>query len=157
MYVVPSAAQIKTELDADPQALGYAALRAAQDWNGLTTLLNQVRPQGDPKRETVDRRMIDRQEVIEALVYAEVVTNTAAAGTAMRDALTLLLVSLNGGFLDPLNANIRGFFTGAFAAGTATRTNLVALQTRPGSRAEKLWGDGVRVSASLVEDAVRLP
>ena len=153
--IVPTAQQIKVRLDADPNGLGYAAMEAAQSWDALAAAMNLVRPGA---AFVVQRRAVQAQEFLEAIVYAELVANTAAIGTAMRDALTLLfLIVGTGGTIDAQHANIRAFFTGAFAAGTTTRANLQALQARQGSDAEVAWGDGVRVNSSQVEEAARLP
>lgn len=48
------------------------------------------------------------------------------------------------------HANIRGQVLAIWDAGTTTRSNLAALQTRTGSRAEVLWGDGVVISPDQV-------
>ena len=148
-YVItmPTVQQVKAELDADPLGLGYAALESAQNWNGLVALLNQV------PRQVIDRRMVRIQELTEAIVYSEFATRSAGE----RDAL-LWIATTSDQALDPQNPNVRAFFAGTFSGpgGALTRANLIALQTRQGSRAEFLWGDGVIVNDSLVEAAARL-
>jgi len=148
-YVVtlPTVQQVKAEIDADPAGLGYAAMESAQNWNGIRDALNLSRV-----GVAVDRRFVHVNELTEALVYSELIALTDAA----RDALLILFAVAANSTLDPLNANIRGFFTGAFGPATQTRINLTALTSRQGSRAEFLWGDGVVVSDTLVEAAARL-
>lgn len=149
--VQPTIQQIKAELDADPQALGYAAMESAKNWNGLVDALNLVRA-GAPY--VLSRRYLPVQEIAEAIVFNEWI---AAAVTApMRDGIALIFLTAGSEGLDPLNTNIRAFFTGSFGAGTTTRANLTARLTRQGSRAEIIWGDGVRVNANDVEMAARL-
>lgn len=45
------------------------------------------------------------------------------------------------------SANVRAAVLSIFAAGTASRAALAALQTRKGSRAEQLFGSGTRITA----------
>lgn len=145
MYVpiTPTPAQIKAELDADPLALGYAALEAAQNWNGLISVLNVP-------RQTIDRRMVAPAEMVEAIAAADF----AALAVAARDSILFFMIMAANVPLDPQNTIVRGYFL-QFPTG-GTRTRLQALQTRQGSRAEFLWGDGVVVSDGLVEAAARL-
>jgi hypothetical protein len=53
------------------------------------------------------------------------------------------------------NANVRTILASIFGAGSATRTALLALQTRKGSRAEQLFGSGVTVSDNDIAIALR--
>lgn len=150
IVVPPTPQQIRTEIMTDPGALGYAAPLAVKDWNALLAALNLVRA-GAPF--VINRRSLTAQEIVESIVHSEWI---AAAVTApMREGIQLILTTASTEGLDPQNPNVRAFFTGAFAAGTVTRTNLTAKLTRQGSRAEVLWGDGVIIGRGAVALADR--
>lgn len=139
--------QIKVHLDGN--AARYGAMRTAENWNGLTDLLN------DPTTSVgVVRRMIQIHELCEAIDR----TGFEAITAVQRESVMFLLHCAQGELLDAQNTVIRSFF-GAFASTgqtAATRTRLDALQTKTGSYAEAAWGDGVRVNARDVEAAARL-
>ena len=124
-------AALKLELTTDPAALGYAAAWAeGSDWK-LADLLNAVRQTID-----VNRGVIPSYEIINATVPGDWATLSAAEKQRYQ--------TLTGaGQVDSGNANVRAAFQAMFAAGTATRTALVALLTRKGSRAEQVFGQGV--------------
>lgn len=149
-YVItpPTRQQIKTELDNDPTVLGYAALKNAEDWNALSALIN------DPTRVAgVNRRMVQVHELATAIDAGAL----AALTVANRECFLFLATVAAGYPIDPFDAVTRTYFT-VFASGGATgatRTRLIALQIKTGSRAEALWGDGVQVSAGDIEGAAR--
>jgi hypothetical protein len=124
-------ATLKAELLADPLGLGYAAPWVeGSDWQ-LADLLNAVRPS-----IAVDRGVIPSYEIINATVPAEWASLSAAEKQRYQ--------TLTGaGQVDSAHANVRAAFLAMFAAGTATRTALAALASRPGSRAEQLLGGSV--------------
>jgi hypothetical protein len=124
---------LKAELQADPLGLGYAAhLASGTDWK-LAELLNAVRA-----GISIDRGVIPSYEIINATVPAEW-ASLSAANKQLYQTLT------GAGQVDSQNANTRAAFLQMFAQGTATRAALAALVTRPGSRAEQLWGESVTV------------
>lgn len=117
-------AQLKTELQTDPLTLGYAALLAAGNHGAVADVLNQ------------SRTAVPAWEVFDAIVPAEWASLTAQEKQRIQTILSMGTVSVHG-------TNTRNSFLAAFAAGTTTRSNLAALQTRQGSRAEFLFGQPV--------------
>ncbi len=99
-------------------------------------------PNRSPNRETTDAGTL-----IAAIVRAEYDALSAANKTYLNAVL-----SVSGSI--PLTATFKANLGGIFAAGTTTRANFLALQNRPGSRAEEL-GLG-NVTASDVANARRL-
>lgn len=123
-------AELKTELDADPTGRGYTGVNAED-----ATLLNEV--QGSISISTTEIRM---RLVLEAIAPGDWVGLTDAQRQALRlyasqDAINPNAPNVIAAFVD--------FFTGATGG---TLAALQALQTRPGSRAEELWGEHARVT-----------
>lgn len=131
---------LKAELTTDPETLGYTG----DDVNDAE-ILNTVRVGNNG----VTRTLIPTREIVEAIDYA---ADWAGLSAALRDALLLVTSALE---IDASNPRIRAVFTTAFGPATATRANLVALQTRDGTRAEELFGPDVFVTTSDVADARR--
>lgn len=123
--------QLKTELQTDPLALGYAPLLAAGNQAGIADLLNGVRA-----GIGIDRLTVPAWEVFDAIVPAEWAALSAQEKQRIQLILSMGTVSVKG-------ANTRSAFLAVFAAGTATRANLAALKTRPGSRAEQLFSQSI--------------
>ena len=99
--------KLKAELTGDP--LGYASMthqQAADSLNALT--------------RTAPRTSISGGELLACTTVAEVTALTAAA----RD-FFLALIQMDS--LDITSANVRTLLGALFAAGTTTRTNLIAL------------------------------
>ena len=69
--------------------------------------------------------------------------------------LQILQLVLAVGTVNLSDTNTRTILTNMFGAVTTTRANLIALKTRSGTRAEKLFGAGERVTPSQVADAKR--
>ena len=133
-------AELRTELVTDPTGLGYAAAWGGSD-QGLADLLNLPRA-----AITVWRGLLPAYQVIDLVAWTE--------WTALSAANKQLLQTLTG--TDTVNtesANTRAAFSQMFAAGTATRTALLAFAQRTGSRAEQLWGTGRIVTESEVSGA----
>ena len=139
-------AALLSELQTDSQALGYAALVAANNDSALATLLNNKTKGG-----TIDRVTITASELQSCVVGSEYLTLTADQKSLWQ---SILLAASDGG-VRMLNANIRAQALAVWAGGTTTRTNLGAAQTRAGSRAEALWGEGAAVSVADVSNALR--
>jgi hypothetical protein len=134
-------ALLATEINTDPQGLGYAARRALGDDAGIAGLLNQVR-----SGIQVGSGVVPAYAVFRAIVRADFAALTAADRQ-------LIQMILSMGQVDLTDPNTRAAFAGAFA-GTATQTNLQALQSRPGSRAEQLFGAASTVAAADVARAL---
>lgn len=133
---------LKDELANDPSGIGYTGDDAAD-----AELLNETPRSGT----SVTRETIPTDEIRRAVVPAEWPSSNADA--PVRD---LLLFHTQGEQINPNDPNVRQAFLDAFPAGTTTRQNLAALQTREGSRAEELFGEeGVSVTPSDVANARR--
>jgi hypothetical protein len=126
--------QLKNEFVNDPKGYGYAeAWSSGQDWK-LADLINQVHDTIKITRDTVST-----YEIFDAIVPDEWDALTATEKSRIQLILSMGQVSLKG-------ANTRAALSKAFGAGTTTRSNLIAMMTRPGSRAEELFGAGVVVT-----------
>lgn len=135
---------LKEELNTDPKSLGYASLDnilAAQKLNQLGA-----------SNEKIDRDVIDGQDLMECVVISEYV----ALGVAQREAWTAI-VSAGNGQVDIKNTSVRLQIGAIWGAGTVTRTNLIALQQRPASRAEILFGKDVIIHKWDVARSRALP
>lgn len=137
-------AALKSEVQNDPAALGYAAFSAVSDWDSLAVLLND-RTKGGPINVTV----LDARSLVNAVVAAEYNALTQPARDLWRDILTV-------GATQGVRLNDTGIVALVLAIwpASATRTNLVALQKRTGSRCEVLFGEGTAVNAQDVFNAV---
>lgn len=100
-------------------------------------------PNRTPGRETTDAGTL-----LAAIVRAEYDALSAASKAYIN-----VVLATSGAI--PMTATLKANLGGVFAVGTQSRTNFLALQTRPGSRAEEL-GLGF-VTPSNIADARRLP
>lgn len=129
MSIILSA--LKTEILTDPASLGYAA--QGGDQGAMANLIN-ARTSSQSVTVTNVTNISMQQSVI-GTEYADLPATAQRAWGA--------LVGLDT--VPVCNTNIRAQIQAIWSAGTTTRANLVALQTRDGSRAEVLFGEGVRV------------
>ena len=136
-------AALRTELQNDPTALGYAAHVASGSDVDLAALLNAAR-----SGITVFRGLIQSYEIINATDPTE----WSALGSAEKQRYQTLT---GAGRVDTANANVRAAFLAMFANGTATRAALVALASRTASRAEQLFGADTTISTDLIACALR--
>jgi len=122
---------LKTELNTDPNGVGYAALsdEAAAEKFKLTN-----RP--------VNRESIDGGLLASAIVRSEY----AALNAADKDYVRLLCATATP---IPLTASFKTEVGGVFGAGTQTRTNFLALLKRTGNRAEELGLGGVPTTSDI--------
>ena len=135
---------LKEEFTTDPQAYGYATYWTnGQDWK-LADLINQVRDV-----ILVDREIVPAYEIFEAVVPAEWAALSGQEKERIRLVLSMGQVLVKG-------SNTRKAFQSVFDVGTTTRTNILALFTRKGSRAEQLFGSGISVSWDDVSKARRV-
>jgi hypothetical protein len=138
-------AQLKSEIDLDPAALGYVGQTDEQ----VAKLLNRVRSQdaGNPNFE-VNRKEVTGADIASAMVPSEFTVLTAAS----RDYIAMLT---NG---ETLTANrFRSNLLAMFPQGSAplTRANLDEVFKRQVSRSQKLFDEDA--TPSQVADARRLP
>jgi hypothetical protein len=153
---------LKSELLNDPQTYGYAAMIAAQNWNGVAAALNLLRDgtNGGPAI-TVRKTDISPKEVLEVIDTRDFVagTPTIASNLAMAwfesvtqgDSMRLIN---DDGTDTRILGNIHDRLL--VAGGQNSRSRLRALANRNGSRAEELWGRDTRVTDGDVETALRL-
>lgn len=113
------------ELAGDPAGLGYAGKTGAQ----CAALLNAV-------NQVIERETIPAWEVLEATVPAEYAALSAAEKTRYG-------LFVGAGDVNVKGTNTRAAFAVMFGAGTQTRANLLALQTRLDSRANVIGLGGM--------------
>lgn len=126
-------AQLKTEINTDPTALGYAPFRNGANDSALAGLLNNI---------IVGNKV--NSLAITADVFAGLIAQTdyIALTTARQSWLNFIMFSPT---IDLNNATILAGLNVLFPSG-ASRTNIAATQQRDGSRAEKLFGAGTVIT-----------
>uniref|UniRef100_A0A7C4Y4W7 Uncharacterized protein n=1 Tax=Caldisericum exile TaxID=693075 RepID=A0A7C4Y4W7_9BACT len=135
---------LKNEFLTDPKGYGYRTYwDNGQDWK-LAELINEVRSD-----IWIDRDIVPTYEIFEAIVPTEWDALTTAEKQRMQLILSMEQVNVKG-------ENTRLAFQKAFASGTTTRNNLLALLKRNGSRAEELFGAGTVVTWDDVARARRV-
>lgn len=132
---------LRTELQTDPTALGYAPHIAGGADGTLAVLVNQPRI-----GISVKRAVIQTWELIAA-------TDATEYGALSVTAKDIYRTLVSAGVVDVSDDQIRTILGTLFPAGSATRTNLLARLSRQGSRAEQLFGVGV--SADDIAKALR--
>ena len=138
-----------TELTTDPESLGYAPHVTANDYNMLAFLIQDPRTYTTP----IDVAFITGEEAQCAVVGTE--WDALGTNEATRHKLTMwqTLVSLQA--IEVRHPNMRGQFLEIWGPGTQTRTNLGALQTTDGNRAEELYGHESTISADDCRTALQ--
>lgn len=146
--VVIDYAALKTELQTDPNAYGYAPLIAAGNMQGLADKLNQVRA-----AISIPRPDVTPDEVLEAIRLSDLRSATTAVQSAYMQALLVLpnirILKENG-----TDARVLTSLMDILTNGSASETRLRALATRTGSRAEQLFGPGAWLSWSDITTAL---
>ncbi len=137
-------AALKAEITTDPSVRGYAAHIAAGRMGEVAKLLNEVQAS-----IAIGRGEIQTYEIFEATEPSDWAALSPAEKQRYQTMLGMGFINLDG-------PNVVASFRAMFAAGTATRANLIALRTRNGSRAEELFEPDVSVSHRQVAEAVRL-
>lgn len=137
-----TSAQVAAEINNDPKALGFAALKLTGDDQGIANKLNA----NYPGVATVYRADVKSGEILGSLLASEVGAWTAVQWTA----LTALLIP---GTVDASNARIRALFSALLPAGSLANATAVASVVLP-SRAAELWGANTVVSATDVARAL---
>ncbi len=133
---------LKSELDTDPSGLGYAPHLASGDNKALVGLLNESRA-----ASPVFRGLIPAHEIVSATEPGD------WAGLSVAEQRRYIAMS-GAGQIDVTSPNVRSAFAAMFGAGTTTRSNLVALARRDGSRIEELFGVGLAASLNDVREAI---
>jgi len=141
-------AALKAELTNDPARLGYSG---DTDPSNLTT----AHADADLLNSLATSRTLPVDTVLTASVLAAVpIAELKALAAADREIFRLYVQT---GELPVNDANVVGAFLDLFGPGTEARANLNALRTRPASRAEELFGEGVEVFYYDVGQARQLP
>jgi len=91
----------------------------------------------DPTLRNVPRDIIQTWEILDATAPADFAGLTA-------DQKQTYLTIISAGTISIASQNIRTALAAMFGAGSATRANLIVLQTRKGSRAEEIGLERVR-------------
>ena len=133
-------AALKTEITTDPNAYGYAEFIATRtDWK-VAALLNKTRA-----AIAVPRADVTPLEILEAIKVTDFVSNANALYAAWFQALAAYpsIRILNENATD---TRVMTNLMTILANGSASENRLRALASRPGSRAEQLFGVGVTVA-----------
>ena len=135
---------LRTELLTDPRGLGYSTAVTRGDHNTLADLLNRLAASNTVSVGTIF--VIDMQQAVVASEYA-----VLSAG--QRDLWgAIVTTAVNGIAIS--NTVLRNQVAFVWSAGTTTRTSLLALDTRSGSRAEVLFGEHTAVSPTEIGKAL---
>lgn len=129
-------AALKSEIENDPQGLGYAPLMARGSDADVAVLLNTKRAGAN---YAVFRPDVPLKDVIEAMTSADFTALTAVQASRLQ-------LLFYGGYADMTRANTRRIMQDLFSGASATtRQGILAVVSREGSRAEKLFGAGTEV------------
>jgi hypothetical protein len=135
---------LRTELLSSLFASTYSASILVGDDNGVADRLNSLTSAAVSIGTVFTLAM---QQAVSSGEYA-----VLSAG--QRDLWgAILTASVNGVAIS--NAQIRAQVAVVWSAGTATRASLLGLDARPGSRAEVLFGEGIIVTPTDVQKALR--
>lgn len=127
-------AALLTEIITDPNAYGYANKILSGAYGELASLLNEVRA------EIVIRKgLVQGYNIINAISVADFEALSQIQLTRL-----MVVCSASGG-VDTASDGTRAIMGGLFGVG-ASRTSLIALGNRSGSRAEQLFGSGTNIT-----------
>lgn len=134
--------QLKSEIENDPQTLGLKVDATTWKENAIIAdILNDL----SAYSVSINVSSIASKDIREAIVPSD----WASLSAAQRD---ILIFHTAGDNVNPNNPNVRNAFIDAFS-GTTTINNLSALETRPGTRAEDLFGEGTVITHTDVAKA----
>ena len=140
---------LRTEILTDPIGIGFDTLVQKGEDTGITDLLNSVSVNVSfAATSTVERSVVTALTLQQQVVAAEYLVLSAAARELWNALLTTAAVGIAIS-----NTLIRGQAAAVFSAGTTTRSNFVALQTRQCARSETLFGENVFVTSDQVNKA----
>lgn len=124
---------LRDEIVNDPKAIGLATTNSDQTNADRGNEIGRSNPV-----ETIDVSSVAPEKAQAAVVGSEYAVLSAVARDAWGAIVGLPSIPVK-------DANIRAQIGEIWAAGTATRTNLLALQARLASRFEVVLGEGVRI------------
>jgi len=140
---------LKSEIQADPTSRGYASHVTTGAHDEIAKLLNaiQVSIQVD--------NFVTAFDIDEAVESAD--WPAANSEQNLRDLWRDILLSVGAeGTINANATNLKDKVLAIFLPGTNTRTNLAALQTRDGSRAEELFGVDTTITHTQVSQALAI-
>ena len=111
---------LKTEVATDPLGRGYSAMTDLEVANDLNIVYR-----------TQDVESVTGQDIFEAVVRSEYIALSAGDKDLLHVIISMGSILVNG-------TNTKAALLAMFGAGTTTRVNLGALQTRVASRAQEL-------------------
>jgi hypothetical protein len=123
---------LKTEINTDPKALGYAG---KSDYD-VSVLMNTP----GASAETIFKSYTPIEDVVACLVRAEYDALAAAGKTYLNE------VVLKGTKVKTGDATLRAQLAALFGAGTTTRTNLTNIASRQAARSEILFGENANIN-----------
>lgn len=136
--------QLATEINTDPQSLGYTPLKTAGNDAGIASVLNTA------TATNVFKPTVTAADVQSALDPTEFASLSSTQ-------LNQLSVMLAGGVINSGVASVRQIVISIFTPSgsfPSTRAALAALAQRSGTRAEVLFGVGTVVAANDVAKAL---
>ncbi|HEY5867089.1 MAG TPA: hypothetical protein VI542_16325 [Candidatus Tectomicrobia bacterium] len=139
---------LRVELLTDPVSIGYAPHVSNGTFSIVAGIVNSVSANAHTITSAVGVSRVASLDLQVAVVAAEFLALSAGTQALWNAALT---ASVNGIAIS--NATFRQQVTTVWSAGTTTRANLVALQERPCSRAETLFGERAIVDVNEVAKA----
>jgi hypothetical protein len=139
-------AALKTELQTDPDSVGYAAPLAAGQMNALADLLNAIPSSGASAPYTVNDPLVDSGDARGVIPDSELTGATAAEQQ--------VLEFYFGGEQVSNTSEVRTFVQGVSSFSAGTKSALNALTQREGSRAEELYGAGTTISKGDIHKAL---
>jgi len=145
-------AALKIELETDPLGIGYALFIADGTIREITRLINEINP-----AFLVPNDPVTSIDLIGAVDIDEYKALTGTGGSIKRDMWRDILQAVSAeNAIDPNATGLKAQIMGIWDAGGPTRTALIALQTRLGSRAEVLFGTGTTLVNRNITDALNL-
>lgn len=158
--------KLRNELTTDSRRYGYATPISLGDDQGSADIINTIRdgtnPPGSPTAAggvasgliTVRRSNIASTELLEAIDTRDFVTNATTIQASWFESVTQapMIRLMND---DGTNTRVLSNLIRLLGNTNATQTRLTAVATRPGSRAEELFGTDQIVSADQVAHALR--
>lgn len=146
---------LRDEIEADPLALGYKNSPASGDWKGDSEIADLINNTNGTTPRTVNRVKVDTGDIRSDLAF-EAYDGLTAAENAWLDWLTANgTIKVNAHMLEKLGG-IGGTSIWAVADRPTAEAAMLALMQYQGGRAEELWGEGTKVSASQVGQAFNL-
>jgi hypothetical protein len=146
MLTTAQYAALKTELQTDPTSLGYAAMIAVGNDQGLAELVNTPQP-----TILLFREAVSADEVYENINAAEF---SALTQQQLMRLQVIMMQATNGG-VSFRRANSRQLLKNIFPNGGPTDTNLTNIAKRQGSRAEQVLQQGISVTPLDIAIALR--